>query len=280
MIIRRLSAALGAEVEGLDLSQPLLDADVCSLAEAFLEYHLLCLRSEPLAPRDFAQVGLYLGELQLLQFKTGTPYLDAPEVSLLDSSYQQPQDKPEDLRYVRLSGWHTDDSYFQIPCKVTLLQALALPSHGGETRFCNMHTAYEDLSVELKERLASLYTIHRYSTPRAFTPPAKLGEDEEAPADAVHPFIRTHDETGKKAIYFNPNRTHEVVGMLTEQSDQLLDEVHAHMTQDKYRYDHRWRIGDILMWDNRSLVHSINADFPVGEKRVHQRLFLKGVRPV
>ena len=96
----------------------------------------------------------------------------------------------------------------------------------------------------------------------------------------VHPLIRTHDDTGQKAIYFNSNRTDHIVGMDRQQSDELLDWLHAHITQPKYRYDHAWRPGDILLWDNRCLIHSVNTDFPVGQRRIHQRILLKGARPV
>ena len=96
----------------------------------------------------------------------------------------------------------------------------------------------------------------------------------------VHPLVRTHEDTGKKAIYFNSNRTDSILGMQREESDALLDWIHRHITQPQYRYDHSWRIGDILLWDNRCLIHSVNVDFAVGERRLHQRILLKGERPV
>jgi len=96
----------------------------------------------------------------------------------------------------------------------------------------------------------------------------------------VHPLIRTHDDTGKKAIYLNTNRTDRIVDLERDESDAILDQLHAHMTQPQYRYDHVWRAGDILLWDNRCLVHSVNMDFPIGQRRLHQRILLKGSVPV
>ncbi len=278
--ISPLSDALGAEIVGLDLTGPVGASDLAAVRAAFLESHLLCFRSQPLTPADFSRVARYFGEpqLQLLRHQRVD---EVPEVSVLESTYKSEQDKPDDLALVRLSGWHTDDSYFEIPAKATMLQVLFQPSSGGETRFCNTRKAYDDLSDDMKQRLSGLKAVHGYDTMRA---PARAQartdvEKRETP-DVVHPLIRTHDDTGRKAIYFNPNRTDHIAGMDRKQSDELLDWLYAHFTQPKYRYDHQWRTGDILLWDNRYLIHSVNTDFPVGERRVHQRVLLKGTRPV
>ncbi|UCH47815.1 MAG: TauD/TfdA family dioxygenase [Betaproteobacteria bacterium] len=278
--ITPLSDALGAEITGLDLTGPVTGNDLELIRSAFLEYHLLCFRSQPLTAADFSRVARYFGEpqFQLLRHQRVD---EVPEVSILESTYTSAEDKPDDLQLVRLSGWHTDDSYFEIPAKATVLQILARPSSGGETRFCNTGKAYEDLSDEMKQRLSALKAVHGYDTMRA---PARAQarnevETQETP-DVVHPLIRTHEDTGKKAIYFNPNRTDHIVGIDRKDSDELLDWLYAHFTQPKYRYDHQWQTGDILLWDNRCLIHSVNTDFPVGEPRIHQRILLKGTRPV
>lgn len=274
-----LSPALGAEVIGLDLGRPLAADEVVAVNEAFLEHHLLCVRAQPLTPAAFDRFARAFGapKLQLLRDRRDA---EAPTVSLLDSTYRRPEDKPDDLALVRLSGWHTDDSYFAVPAKATLLQSLALPSCGGETRFCNARRAYEDLPEDAKARLLPLRAVHSYDTPRAKARAVKLKPEEAAETpDVAHPLIRTHEDTGAKAIYLNPNRTDRIEGMERAESDRLLDWLHAHMTQPKYRYDHKWLLGDILLWDNRCLVHSVNMDFPVGERRLHQRILLEGVRP-
>jgi taurine dioxygenase len=278
--IKPLSDALGAEIRGWHPSQGEDEADVAAIKAAFLQHHLLCIRTAPLKPWTFARVARHFGEPQL-QLLRDLRDDTAPEVSILDSTYKTPEDKPDDLTRVRLSGWHTDDSYFDVPAKATLLQALAVPKTGGETRFCNTRKAYEDLSDEQRGRLDRLRAVHSYDTRRA---PARAQarsevEKQETP-DVVHPLVRTHEETGKKAIYFNSNRTDSIIGMQRDESDALLDWIHQHITQAQYRYDHSWRTGDILLWDNRCLIHSVNVDFPVGERRLHQRILLKGERPV
>lgn len=278
--IQPLSAALGAEVRGLDLAWPLDRVTQGALGQALLDHHLLCIRSAPLSARDFAAVAGSFGEPQMQLIRSRYD-AQAPEVSIHVSTYREPADKPDDLSMVRLSGWHTDDSYFAEPAKATLLQSLALPESGGETRFCNTERAYEDLPEAMKRRLDGACAAHRYATGRATAPPVKLtaAEASEVP-EVVHPIVRTHEETARKAIFINPNRTDSVVGLERAASDALLDTIEAHMTQPQYRYDHPWRMGDILVWDNRCLVHSVNVDYPVGQERRHQRILLKGTRPV
>lgn len=284
--IRPLSDALGAEVRGLDLTRPVGDAidetARAALVQAFLTHHLLCVRAAPLTPRQFAAFAAIFGVPQRqLKLPHQNPSAAVPEVSLLVSTYETAADKPAALDQVRLSGWHTDDSYFAVPAKATLLQALDIPPEGGETRFCNACAAYDDLDDAMKASLDGLQAVHGYDTPRA---PARAqaqagGEARETP-DVVHPLVRRHDETGRRALYFNSNRTDRVVGMDRAASDALLDWIHAHMIRRRYRYDHHWRPGDILVWDNRALIHSVNVDYPVGAARRHQRILLKGSRPV
>lgn len=278
--VRPLSEALGAEILGLDASRPLDPETVAALDRAFLEHHLLCIRAEPMSTTAFDRLARAFGapKLQLLRDRRDG---EAPTVSLLESTYKTPEAKPDDLAMVRLSGWHTDDSYFATPAKATMLQALAIPSSGGETRFCNTRAAFADLPEETKAKLRPLRAVHCYDTMRAKARAVKLKPEEAAETpDVVHPLVRTHEDTGAQAIYFNPNRTDRIEGMARAESDALLDWLHAHMTQPKYRYDHKWRLGDVLLWDNRCLVHSVNVDFPVGERRLHQRILLEGVRPV
>jgi taurine dioxygenase len=274
-----LSDALGAEVVGPDWSRAMDSRTLAELNAAFFEYHLLCFRSEPLAPLAFARLARCFGEPKV-QLIGAERQAEAPEVSRLETTYGSAADKPEDMRKVRLSGWHTDDSYFPVPAKATLLQALAVPESGGETRFANMRAAYEDLPEGLKARIEGLDAIHRYETRRATAPPTELTREEQAETqDAVHPLVRIHEETGEKAIYFNANRTDRIVGLSERESDSLLDQLHEHTIQPKYQYHHSWRLGDIVLWDNRCLIHSVNMDFPVGQRRVHQRILLAGTLP-
>ena len=278
--INPLSVALGVEVTGLDTNATLKGEDLALLKEAFLEHHLLCVRSRPLEPEEFSRFVGHFGrpQLQLLRDHRDD---DAPEVSILDSTYKTADAKPDNLNKVRLSGWHTDDSYFVEPAKATALQGLSIPSHGGQTRFANTHMAYKELPDARQAALDGMSAVHSYDTRRATAPARTLNLTEESETgDVVHPLVRTHDDSGVKAIYFNPNRTDRVVDMDLEESDALLDELYKWITKPEYQYHHEWIVGDILLWDNRCLIHSVNVDFPIGEKRRHQRILLRGGRPV
>ena len=272
--IRPLHDALGAEVRGLDLTRPLSDETLDQLNAAFVRYHLLCLRSAPLTAQDFAALARNFGEPQE-QLHSNRHHPDVPEVSVLESTYDCAADKPDDLASVRLSGWHTDDSYFAVPAKATMLQILVAPDAGGETLFCNTASAYDDLDAAQRHRLDSLQAVHRFDTPRAKGLAEALVGDDEITPDVTHPLARRLEETGRKAIYFNPNRTDHVVGMARKQSDALLDQLHKHMTRARYRYDHRWQLGDVLLWDNRCSMHA-RTDFPETERRLLLRTTVLG----
>lgn len=278
--IKPLGDALGAEVTGADLTNPLSAEDAKAVDDAFLEHHLLCFRSDPLEPADFARVARYFGEPQL-QLLRQQRHGETPEVSVLESTYKTAEDKPDDLESVRLAGWHTDDSYFEVPAKATMLQSIVIPSAGGQTKFANLRKAFEDLPDEKRRQMDGLQAVHGYDTERAPGRPKQRTQEEidETP-DVVHPLVRTHEDTGRKSLYFNANRTDRIVGWERVESDALLDEVYAQITKPEYQYSHEWRVGDLLLWDNRCLVHAVNVDYPVGEKRLHQRILLKGARPV
>ena len=276
--IKRLSDALGAEVTGLDPTDVSPD-EGARLSDAFLEYHLLCIRSVPLNASDFVRFSRIFGEPKLHVLKRNR-LADVPEVTLMDSTYHTPADKPNDLAQDRRSAWHTDDSYLEVPAKATLLQGISVPESGGQTRFCNTRLALSALPESEAEQFSGLKVVHGYDTQRAPARAKKRTQDEqEQTPEVVHPLIRTHEDTGAGAFFFNPNRTDRVVGMERRESDRLLDRVYEQITQNRFRYDHEWRAGDILVWDNRCLVHSVNMDFSVGQQRIHHRILISGDRP-
>jgi len=277
--VKPLSNVMGARIIGLDLSQSLSGSTKSTLKSAFLDYHLLCFETPPLSAANFLEFSKEFGapQLQLLENLRDN---DFPEVSILNSTYKTPEAKPKNLAEVRLSGWHTDDSYFEKPAKATLLQALHIPDKGGQTRFINTRLAYEEMPEAVKSNIANLEATHCYDTVRASAKAQELTvEEHKKTNDIVHPLIRTHEDTGNRAIYFNPNRTDQVVGKSRKESDAILDILYAWLIKEDFQYEHEWRRGDLLMWDNRCLLHSVNVDFPVGQRREHQRILLKGTRP-
>lgn len=278
--LQLLSDTLGAEISGLRPDQGLSAQDERNLRDAFLQHHMLCVRSEPLTAAQFVSVARVFGDPKVHVLRR-MRHEDFPEVTIHNSTWKTPADKPANLKLDRRSAWHTDDSYFEEPAKATLLQSLEIPSSGGQTCFVNTRKAYEDLSDSDKSRIDRKKAVHDYDTDRApATASGRTTKEVEETPEVVHPLVRVHEDTGARAIFYNPNRTDRVVGVDRQESDVLLDWVDETVTNTRHRYDHEWQVGDILVWDNRCTLHSVNMDFPVGERRVHQRILIRGPRPV
>ena len=143
-----------------------------------------------------------------------------------------------------------------------------------------MHSVYEALPAPLRGRIDGLRAIHAYDTPRARNRPSTRTAEEIAETpDVEHPLVRTHPDTGRKALYLNFNRLDRIVGLERSESDALLDELAEEARKPQHHFGHVWRAGDIVVWDNRATMHRVATDYPVGEKRVMQRVLIEGDRP-
>lgn len=274
----RLDAPLGARIEGLDRSQALTPAVAALLDRALAEHLLLVIPGAPMTPEQTRDLAQAFGEPrpQLLRRKRAN---DVPEVSLMVSTLMT--DGTTDKTVYRAEDWHTDDSYFAIPAKATLLHSIAIPSRGGATWFCNMHSVYDALPEATKRRIDGKRAIHGYDTPRARNRPAPRTPQEIAETpDVEHPLVRTHPVTGRKALYLNPNRLDRIVGLPRAESDALLDEITEEARKPKHHHGHVWQLGDVVVWDNRATMHRVVNDYPVGEPRIMHRVLLQGERPV
>ena len=270
--------ALGARIEGLDRTNANEPELAATLNRALAEHLLVVVPGDPMTPaqtRDFA-AAFGRPQTQLLRYKRSG---DVPEVSVMVSTLMT--DGTTDKTALRAEDWHTDDSYFAIPAKATLLHSIEIPSHGGSTWFCNMHSVYEALPEATKKRIDGKRAIHGYDTPRARNRPSPRtpAEIAETP-DVEHPLVRTHPETGRKALYLNPNRLDRIVGMERAASDALLDELADEARKPRHHFGHVWERGDIVVWDNRATMHRVMIDYPVGEMRIMQRVLIEGDRPV
>lgn len=144
-----------------------------------------------------------------------------------------------------------------------------------------MYAAHDALDAETRRRLDGLRVVHRYDSSRkANRVNTRTAAEVALTPDVDHPIVRTHPETGRKALYLNPNRMEQVVGMERAESDRLLDALIAHATEPRFQYRHKWSPGDILIWDNRCTMHKANADYPEGSRREMHRIILEGTRPV
>jgi len=275
----KLGDHMAIAVEGIDLNQPLAAAQAASLRQALNDNLVLCIRGQTLAPVAYREAMRVFGTL-VPQTRTGNLHDEVPEILILSSADRDVLGDGKPL--VVGAHWHSDDSYKATPCALTILYGVAVPPTGGDTQFTNMYAAYDGLSPEMRRRIDGLKVVHTYDSSRKGTRIAKLKSEDAAalPPSVLHPLVRTHPETGRRALYMNPNRMEEIAGMARGESDALLDELIADATQPQYQYRHRWRLGDILVWDNRCTMHKANADYPAGSRRVMQRLMVAGTAPV
>jgi taurine dioxygenase len=272
-----LDAPLGARIEGIcwqDATKP----DIAAVLNKALGEHLLVVvPGQPMtAPlmRDFASA-FGKPRAQLLRYKRND---EVPEVSTMVSTLMA--DGTTDKTALRSEDWHTDDSYRAVPAKATLLHNMETPSHGGRTWFCNMHSVYEALPEATRRRIDGKRAIHAYDTARARNrPSARTPQEIAETPDVEHPLVRTHPDTGRKALYLNFNRLARIHGLERAESDELLDELADEARKPRHHFGHQWTVGDCVVWDNRATMHRVDVDYPMGERRIMQRVLIEGDRP-
>jgi taurine dioxygenase len=270
--------ALGARIEGLDRSKANEPELAAMLNRALAEHLLVVVPGAPMTAEQTRDFALAFGKprTQLLRYKRSGA---VPEVSVMVSTLMA--DGTTDKTAIRAEDWHTDDSYFAVPAKATLLHSIEIPSRGGATWFCNMHSVYEALPETTKKRIDGRRAIHGYDTSRARNrPSARTPQEIAETPDVEHPLVRTHPDTGRKALYLNPNRLDRIVGLERAESDALLDELADEARKPRHHFGHVWAVGDIVVWDNRATMHRVMIDYPLGEKRIMQRVLIEGERPV
>jgi taurine dioxygenase len=273
--ITPLTDHTGAEVTGIDFTQP-IDAETREvLNAAFTDYHVLVMRDQKFVPDQFIAAVQLFGELQPHD-KKDHHVLGHPDVS-----YVSNDEFVNGRRIIPGETFHTDHSNHPRPPKATTLFAVELPSSGGDTQYVNVHEAYDDLPEATKQRIDGLKAVHAYLSKYSPRPLGNLSEESRRslPPPGIHPLVRTHPENGRKALFLNPVRMESIIGMEDADALKLIEELMAHATQKKYEYRHKWRYGDWVMWDNRSVMHQANPDYDMSQRRFLYRLMLKGEVP-
>ena len=274
LTINSLSPVLGAEVVGLDLSSPISDAEFTELNQAWLDHNgVLVIRDQTLTPDEHIAFSKRLGELEV--HVVGQFLLDGyPEIYRVSTKVDddgRPMGNPESGRY-----WHSDLSYLERPSKASLLYALELPPSGGDTMLASMYAAYDSLSPTMKEMLEGLTAVHDLGhVGRLFSTGGPNQEQTAKTPPVEHPIVRTHPETGRKALFVNPGFTTHIVQLARSESGALLEFLFAHATKPEFVYRHRWRLNDLLVWDNRCTVHHAVHDFHgTGHRHMHRTTVL------
>ncbi len=274
--ITPLTDHTGAEVRGLDLNRGVDPETRGALNRAFADHHVLAIREQQFTPGQFLAAAQIFGEL----FQHDKREMHVPGWPQM--YYVSNEQTVPGKRYISGETFHTDHSNHPTPPKATLLFPVSLPKTGGDTQYVNMHKAYDDLPTQTKQRIDALKAVHVYLSkysPRELRP---LSEDSarQVPPPGVHPLVRTHPENGRKALYLNPVRIEAIEGMEDSEALDLVAELMAHAIQQKYEYRHKWRHGDMVIWDNRSVIHKANPDYDMNERRYLYRLMLQGEAPV
>ncbi|WP_459616314.1 TauD/TfdA dioxygenase family protein [Bordetella sp. 2513F-2] len=278
--IRPFDCATGAEIIGLDLREALHPADFARVHRAHLDYHVLVFRDQRITPQQHIAFSRRFGQLMihvLHQFHLA----GHPEILVISNIIENGQ--PIGLGDAG-KLWHSDISYKPVPAMGSLLHAQELPGEGGDTLFANMHLAYDTLPAHLRKAIEGRRAVHSYLARYArlqsegnWRP--ELSDAQRAQVQEVeHPVVRTHPETGRRALFVSEGFTTRIVGLPEDESRQILDALHAHSVRPQHVYRHVWREHDLVFWDNRSLIH-LAAGCPAHLRRKLYRTTIEGDVP-
>ena len=271
-----LSKHIGAEIKGIDLRDTLAPEVVEAIHRAWLDHAVLVFRGQNFSQEDLLRVTAYFGEIGPLArppklYPKGFSKL-LPNIMLISNIRENGETigaLPDGEVH-----FHHDQIHAEIPHNGTLLYSVEIPSYGGDTLFASGSAAYDTLDPAIKAKLEGRRALHHYNygtTVRGGT----MGT--EAFAESTQPVFRTHDESGRKAIYVNRLMTVRVEGLAAEESDTLLNAVFDHSEKPEFVYRHVWRVGDLIVWDNRCSMHA-RDDFPSDQRRLMLRTTVKGTK--
>ena len=259
-----LAPVLGLETSDVDLSKPLSATDFDELERAFFQGQVLVLRGQSLTPAQYVAFARRLGPPEphvIDQFR------HAADPNILVLSNRKENGEPLGLADAG-TYFHTDYSYLQVPARATMLYSIEVPAAGGNTLFANQYAAYDDLGDTMKQKIATLVAVHHYGNrkemndaSRVAASPLTLEQKAKMPL-ITHPLVRAHPVTGRKALYAVSGSSYGIVGMRDDEAVALLDELAAHATQPKYVLSYAYRVGDVVIWDNASLLHSATLTDP------------------
>ena len=286
-------AALGAEIRGIDLSQPVPEAGKAKLRQAWADHLVLLWRDQNLPDISFLQAAEIFGptkEAAARKYQVAGGYAIGGKRVALDPRVSLISNLDESGLPVKDNGglgsyeviWHSDNSYVEVPPAGSMLYAVALPNEGGggDTWFNNQYLAYEELPADLKKAIEGKSQLHDASRNSAgvLRPTVTLPTTPEEVPGPVHPLVRVHPVTGKRALYLGRRRdwpSNYIIGIPNAESERLLDRLWAHATQVKYAWGHKWQLGDLVIWDNRCCMH-YRSEVDSTQARVMYRTVVKG----
>lgn len=268
--VRQIAGALGAEIHGVDLTQPLCAEIIARIKRAFLDHLVIFLRDQPLSAAQFLAFAQAMGEPVEYPFVKGIA--ESPVIIEV---------KKLELERTNFGGiWHSDTAYLHTPPKGSMLLAREVPAFGGDTLFANQYLAYEALSAGMRQLLDGLVAVNTsakadVSRTREDRMRTDARGDAQASYEAAHPVVRVHPETGRKSLYVNVAHTARFEGMTEEESAPLLQYLFSHQIRPEFTCRFRWEVGSLAYWDNRCTQHNPVNDYH-GHRRVMHRITLAG----
>ena len=275
--VQKICPAVGAEITGVDLKQ-LSDAQFAAIETAWYEHSALLIRGQQMSDADLIAFSRRFGELDPPPVnENGKTFVEGfPEIYVV-SNVKGTDGVPIGSLGDGEATWHTDMSYLPEPPDASLLYSLEIPPAGGDTWLCGMSAAYRSLPADLRERVKNLSIKHdgTYNSGGYLRKGLTASDDPRTSAGTPHPILCAHPVTGVPTLYLGRRRNAYVMGLQLDQSEALLDELWAHAARPENSFAHKWRIGDVLMWDNRSTMHRRDA-FDAGARRIMHRTQIKG----
>lgn len=277
--VQPIAGSVGAEIHGIDLAA-LDDEAFAEIHAAWLEHQVVFFRDQDITPKQQLALALRIGDIHYHPYMRGMD--EHPEILEIIK-------EPSDPRTFG-SVWHTDQMFNPKPAKATMLYAKETPSAGGDTLFANMYDAYDNLSEGMKALVGELKTFNvgdkfkhnggksraeRYGEGSSMA--AKVRDPGNVPTESVHPLVRTHPETGRKALYIG-SHTQSLDGFSDEEADSILSFLREHATRPEFTCRFRWQVGSMALWDNRCVQHCALADYPNERRRMH-RITIAGDEP-
>jgi alpha-ketoglutarate-dependent taurine dioxygenase len=274
--VRPLPAALGAEISGVDLKS--IDArDFADIHRAWVEHLVLLFRDQTLNDQDLIQFSRRFGELDWAPIQeTGRRFVEGlPEIYVVSNVVEN--GVPIGSLGAGEAVWHTDMSYIPDPPKASILYALEIPPAGGKTWFLNMYRGYDALPAGLKRRVEGLKLKHdgTYNSGGYVRQGVTAIDDPVHSPGEIHPLVVTHPESGKRALYLGRRRNAYIAGLPLAESEKLLDELWSYIARDEFSWGNDWRVGDLVLWDNRCTMHRRDP-FDPHSRRVMHRTQIKG----
>jgi taurine dioxygenase len=274
--VRPTGAALGAELRGVDLCR-ITDADFAAIHRAWLENLVLLIRDQHLTDDDLIAFSRRFGALDFAPIQeNGRRFVEGhPEIYVVSNVLEN------GVAIGSLGAgeavWHTDMSYLEDPPKASMLYAIEVPPSGGNTGFVNMYRAFEELPAALKQRVVGCRVKHdgTYNSGGYLRQGVTASDDPREAPGTYHPLVCTHPETGRKCLYLGRRRNAYIEGLSLTESEALLDEVWRYATRDDLTWYNQWRVGDVVLWDNRCTMHRRDP-FDASSRRVMHRTQMKG----